>query len=55
VLPTLVEIDGYADIVKTELFVPILYLIKFKSLEEAIKLNNTVPQGLSSSLFTRNL
>lgn len=43
VLPTLVEIDGYADIVKTELFVPILHLIKFNTLEEAIKLNNAVP------------
>jgi aldehyde dehydrogenase family 7 protein A1 len=53
--PTLVEIDGYAEIVKTELFVPILYLIKFSTLEEAIKLNNSVPQGLSSSLFTKNL
>lgn len=55
VLPTLVEIDGYAEIVKTELFVPILHLIKFKTLDEAIKLNNSVPQGLSSSLFTKNL
>lgn len=53
--PTLVEIDGLAEIVKTELFVPILYLIKFKTLEEAIKLNNAVPQGLSSSIFTKNL
>lgn len=43
VKPTLVEIDGYAEIVKTELFVPILYLIKFSTLEEAIKLNNSVP------------
>jgi aldehyde dehydrogenase family 7 protein A1 len=55
VYPTLVEIDGYADIVKTELFVPILHLIKFSTLDEAIKLNNCVPQGLSSSIFTKNL
>ena len=41
--PTLVEIDGNAAIVKTELFVPILYLIRFKTLEEGIKLNNCVP------------
>lgn len=41
--PTLVEIDGFADIVKTELFVPILHLIRFKTLDEAIKLNNCVP------------
>lgn len=55
VYPTLVEIDGNAAIVKDELFVPILYLIKFKTLEEAIHLNNNVPQGLSSSMFTKNL
>jgi len=55
VYPTLVEIDGNAPIVKEELFVPILYLIKFKTLDEAIKLNNGVPQGLSSSIFTNNL
>lgn len=55
VYPTLVEIDGNAPIVKEELFVPILHLIKFKTLEEAIALNNGVPQGLSSSIFTNNI
>lgn len=55
VYPTLVEIDGNAEIVKQELFVPILYLIKFKTFEEAVKLNNAVPQGLSSSIFTKDL
>lgn len=52
--PTLVEIHHDAPIVKHELFVPITYLIKCKSLEEAIEYNNEVPQGLSSSLFTQN-
>lgn len=55
VKPTLVEIDHAADIVKEELFVPILYLIKFDTLEEAIAINNEVPQGLSSGMFTKNL
>jgi len=32
-----------------------MYVIKFKNLDEAIKINNSVPQGLSSSLFTKNL
>jgi len=41
--PTLVEIDKKAEILKEELFVPILYLIKFESLEEAIEINNSVP------------
>lgn len=55
VLPTLVEIDSNADILKHELFVPILYIMKFKTLEEAIANNNNVPQGLSSSLYTDNI
>lgn len=54
VQPTIVEIAHDADIVKTELFVPILYVIKFKTLSEAIEWNNEVPQGLSSALFTTN-
>lgn len=53
--PTLVEISGDAPIVQTELFVPILYVIKFATFEEAVALNNGVPQGLSSSLFTRDM
>jgi len=53
--PTLFKIKHDADIVKTELFVPILYAIKFKTLEEAIAWNNEVPQGLSSSLFTKSM
>lgn len=53
--PTLVEINHDADIVKTELFVPITYLIKFKTVDEAIEWNNEVPQGLSSSIFTKDL
>lgn len=52
--PTIVEIDHTAPIVKEELFVPILYVIKFKTIDEAIAINNEVPQGLSSSLFTNN-
>jgi len=52
--PTLVEIRHDADIVKVELFVPILYVMKFKTLREAIDWNNEVPQGLTSSIFTTN-
>jgi aldehyde dehydrogenase family 7 protein A1 len=53
--PTLVEIDSSAEIIKTELFVPILYLVKVKDVNDAIRVNNGVPQGLSSSMFTKNL
>lgn len=55
VQPTLVEINHDAPIVKTELFVPICYLIKFKTLEDGIQYNNEVPQGLSSTIFTKDL
>lgn len=53
--PTIVEINHNAPIVREELFVPILYLIKFKTLDEAIAINNEVPQGLASGLFTMNM
>eukprot|EP01105_Mastigella_eilhardi_P005494 TRINITY_DN17191_c0_g1_i1.p2 TRINITY_DN17191_c0_g1~~TRINITY_DN17191_c0_g1_i1.p2 ORF type:complete len:530 (-),score=180.59 TRINITY_DN17191_c0_g1_i1:68-1603(-) len=51
--PTVVEINHDAPIVRTELFVPILYVMKYKTFAEAVKINNEVPQGLSSSLFSR--
>ncbi|KAK4773987.1 hypothetical protein SAY87_029006 [Trapa incisa] len=53
VQPTIVEISPSADVVKEELFAPVLYVMKFQNLKEAIKINNSVPQGLSSSIFTR--
>jgi len=52
VLPTIVSIDPHAAIINTELFVPILYVIKFDTMEEVMRYHNSVPQGLSSSLFT---
>jgi aldehyde dehydrogenase family 7 protein A1 len=55
VAPTVVEIDHCAPIVQTELFVPIMYVFKFATFEEAVALNNGVPQGLSSSVFTRDM
>ena len=53
--PTLVHAKSDWDLVKRETFAPILYAMRCDSLEEAIALNNAVPQGLSSALFTRNL
>lgn len=53
--PTIVEIAHDAEIVKTELFVPILYVMKFSTVAEAIAINNEVPQGLSSSIFTNDM
>jgi len=53
--PTIVEISPDAECVQTESFCPIMYVFKFSTLEEAIKYNNSVPQGLSSSLFTNDI
>jgi aldehyde dehydrogenase (NAD+) len=56
VLPTIVTgLTNDAEIVQHETFAPILYVMKFKTLDEAIHLQNDVPQGLSSSIFTTNL
>ena len=53
--PTLVHAASDWDLVKRETFAPILYAMRCDSLEESIAINNAVPQGLSSALFTRNL
>ncbi len=55
VSPAIVEMPGQTDIVKEETFAPILYVIGYKEIDEAIELNNAVSQGLASSLFTMNL
>ncbi|MFA6400771.1 MAG: aldehyde dehydrogenase family protein [Salinivirgaceae bacterium] len=55
VTPALVEAENHFEIVQEETFAPILYLIKYSTFEEAIALNNGVPQGLSSSVFTLNI
>tara|TARA_S200000501_G_scaffold378011_1_gene438652 strand:+ start:12382 stop:13899 length:1518 start_codon:yes stop_codon:yes gene_type:complete len=53
--PTIIKAENEWPIVKVETFAPLLYIIKFKSFDEAIKKHNDVPQGLSSSLFTLKL
>ena len=55
VRPALVEIGSQTDIVKHETFAPILYVMKYTELSDALRLHNEVPQGLSSSIFTMNL
>lgn len=44
-----------AKVVQKETFAPIVYILEFETIDEAITLNNSVEQGLSSSLFTNNL
>lgn len=55
VVPALAEARNNYKIVQEETFAPILYLIKYKTIDEAISLNNSVPQGLSSSIFTLDM
>ena len=55
VQPTLIKAKNSYDTVKEETFAPILYLIPFSDLENALNEHNDVPQGLSSSIFTTNL
>ncbi len=52
VRPAIVRIDEQTDAVRTETFAPVLYVLPYGDLSEAIALNNDVPQGLSSSIFT---
>ncbi|MFC4891490.1 aldehyde dehydrogenase family protein [Pseudofrancisella aestuarii] len=53
--PTIIEANNNMNIVKEENFCPILYIMSFETIEEAIKINNSVDYGLSSSIFTDNL
>ena len=53
--PTIARVNNDWDIVQNETFAPILYIIEFEELGEALELHNAVPQGLSSSMFTTNL
>jgi len=55
VKPCIAEVKNDFKIVQHETFAPILYLIKYKELDEAIALQNGVPQGLSSAIMTLNL
>ncbi len=55
VVPAIAEAENHYEIVQEETFAPIVYLIKYKTIDEAIALNNGVPQGLSSSLFSLNM
>ena len=53
--PAIVEAREQCELVRTETFAPILYVLKYSELKEAIRLHNGVPQGLSSCIFTDNL
>ena len=53
--PTIIRMPGQTEQVMEETFAPILYVIEYESLDEAIALQNAVPQGLSSAIFSLNM
>lgn len=55
VRPAIVELDRHADIMYHETFAPILYVVRYSTLEQAIDWQNCVPQGLASSIFTNDV
>ena len=55
VRPAIMEVTSEDSNVLKETFAPILYVIRYRDIQEAIELNNSVPQGLSSSIFTNDL
>ncbi|MGN9910028.1 L-piperidine-6-carboxylate dehydrogenase [Phytohabitans sp. LJ34] len=52
--PAIVRMPAQTDLVRGETFAPILYVLTYRELDEAIRTHNAVPQGLSSSIFTRD-
>lgn len=55
VAPALVEIAADAEIVQHETFAPIMYVMSYENLEDAVETQNNVPQGLSSAIFTADV
>jgi aldehyde dehydrogenase (NAD+) len=53
--PTIVRAKPHWPVVQRETFAPILYVMAFQTIDEAIEMHNAVPQGLSSAMFTNNL
>ena len=55
VTPAIVELDKPEEFTKTETFAPILYILPYNKIDEAIKIQNDVPQGLASCIFSNDL
>ena len=55
VRPAIVEIDATAEILQHETFAPILYVIRYQNIDQAIAMHNNVPQGLSSAILTSDV
>ena len=55
VVPCIAEVENNYKIVQDETFAPLVYIMKYSTIEEAIKLQNDVPQGLSSAIFSNDM
>jgi len=55
VRPAIIKINAHAPIIRDETFAPLLYIITYDELEQAIQIHNDVPQGLSSAIFTDDM
>jgi aldehyde dehydrogenase (NAD+) len=53
--PTIIRMPSQTDVVKRETFAPILYILEYENFDDALKLHNEVPQGLSSAIFTESV
>jgi aldehyde dehydrogenase (NAD+) len=53
--PTIIEMQGQTEVVQEETFAPILYVMRYTNLDDAIQIHNAVPQGLSSAIFTNHV
>ena len=53
--PAIIKVKSDFNIIKEETFAPILYVMEYKNLDEALQIHNNVPQGLSSAIFTNNV
>lgn len=53
--PAIIRIPSHAEVVRQETFAPILYVMNYAEINEAITIQNSVPQGLSSAIFTQNI
>ena len=55
VTPAIIEMDAQSAVVQHETFAPILYVLEYEAIDQAIAMNNAVPQGLSSAIFTNDV
>ena len=55
VTPAIAEVENHYEIVQDETFAPLLYMIRYSEFDEAIRLHNEVPQGLSSAIFSTHM